>query len=144
MSQRNRLLVGFDVVDPDRGGFRWPDRIGDRLPMGIEVLLDPTADTVRLRYDPDFRGQYHIQQNLRVHSRVNHDGRLDAVYTDGIRIVALGTHDDGRTGTAFPRSNQRADVALFTWSPWEQPIWRERRRPTFESMREAWGEIEPD
>ncbi len=46
------LMLGFDVVKPRAGGFRWPGRVGSRLPVGLEFALRATGDEVRLMADP--------------------------------------------------------------------------------------------
>jgi hypothetical protein len=48
------LMVGFDIVDPSAGDFRWPDRVGPRLPMGLEFVLRVTDDEARLLADPPY------------------------------------------------------------------------------------------
>jgi hypothetical protein len=45
------LMIGFDMVDPDRGDFRWPGREGSRLPVGLEVVLQVAGDTARVLQD---------------------------------------------------------------------------------------------
>jgi tetratricopeptide (TPR) repeat protein len=44
--------VGFDVIRPDAGGFRWPGSVGERLPVGVEFVLRATGDDVRVLADP--------------------------------------------------------------------------------------------
>ena len=44
--------VGFDVIRPDAGGFRWPGSVGERLPIGVEFVLRATGDDVRVLADP--------------------------------------------------------------------------------------------
>jgi tetratricopeptide (TPR) repeat protein len=51
-SPEDTVLVGFDVVDPAAGGFRWPRRVGGRLPVGVEVVLQATAGEVRVMAEP--------------------------------------------------------------------------------------------
>jgi hypothetical protein len=46
------LMLGFDVLKPEAGDFRWPGRVGGRLPVGLEFALRATADEVRLMADP--------------------------------------------------------------------------------------------
>lgn len=46
------LMVGFDLVDPEAGDFRWPGRRGGRLPVGLEFVLDVSAQEVRIVADP--------------------------------------------------------------------------------------------
>ncbi|MDZ7780498.1 MAG: tetratricopeptide repeat protein [Gemmatimonadota bacterium] len=45
-------LVGFDVFDAEAGDFRWPGRVGERLPVGLEFVLRATGDEVRVMADP--------------------------------------------------------------------------------------------
>ncbi|MBM4184604.1 MAG: tetratricopeptide repeat protein [Gemmatimonadetes bacterium] len=45
-------FVGFDVVDERAGDFRWPGRVGERLPVGVEFVLQATGSEVRVVADP--------------------------------------------------------------------------------------------
>lgn len=45
-------MIGFDIVRPDAGSFRWPGSTGERLPVGVEFVLQIRPDTVRLLADP--------------------------------------------------------------------------------------------
>ncbi len=47
-----QFLVGFDVVEPGAGDFRWPGRVGERLPVGVEFVLQARGGAVRLLADP--------------------------------------------------------------------------------------------
>lgn len=47
-----RLLIGFDTVDPEAGDRRWPGAVGDPLPVGIEFALEVTPGRARLLVDP--------------------------------------------------------------------------------------------
>ncbi len=49
---QDTVLVGFDVFDPEAGGFRWPGRAGERLPVGVEFVLRATAEEVRVVAEP--------------------------------------------------------------------------------------------
>ena len=49
---QDTVLVGFDVIDPDAGGSRWPLRVGDPLPVGVELVLQSTAGEVRVMAEP--------------------------------------------------------------------------------------------
>ena len=46
------LYLGFDVIEPGAGDFRWPGRVAGRLPVGLEFALHATRDGVRLLADP--------------------------------------------------------------------------------------------
>lgn len=48
----DRLLVGFDLVDPDAGETRWPGRVGPPVPVGIEIVLQVDSDGARVRATP--------------------------------------------------------------------------------------------
>jgi Flp pilus assembly protein TadD len=48
----DELYVGFDVVRPDLGSFRWPARRGPALPVGVEFVLQAHGRDVRLVADP--------------------------------------------------------------------------------------------
>lgn len=240
------LLVGFDVVKPEAGAFRWPGRAGDRLPVGAEFVLRATAGEVRLLADPSsnpfrivrhevlpgaprtveiqdplpgfFTGRYQGNFNRPFLSRPNESGVFDSlrvvtnrrrfardgtefaamgydrgillpgpppdgewerhggalevripwmllnvtdpserrvlqdpegplpeefgtVTVDGIRIVAAAR--DGARWRRWPASGRAADVALYTWPTWEEPRWRERRRPVFDEMRRTFQGLDP-
>lgn len=46
------MVIGFDIIAPDAGDFRWPNGVGPRLPVGVEFVLRATEDEVRLLADP--------------------------------------------------------------------------------------------
>lgn len=48
------LMLGFDVLDSSAGDFRWPGRIGPRLPVGLEFVLLHERNGVRLVVDPPY------------------------------------------------------------------------------------------
>ncbi|HEX8320206.1 tetratricopeptide repeat protein [Longimicrobium sp.] len=48
----DEVLVGFDVVKPAAGDFRWPGQVGERLPVGLEFVLQARGGEVRLLADP--------------------------------------------------------------------------------------------
>src|SRR3990172_1337204 len=45
------LLIGLDVIDPRAGSFRWPGRLGEELPFGIEFLVAVTPTSARVLAD---------------------------------------------------------------------------------------------
>jgi hypothetical protein len=45
------ILIGFDILEPDAGNFRWPNKVASELPLGIEFALRLTDDEVRLLAD---------------------------------------------------------------------------------------------
>ncbi len=55
------VLVGFDVLDADRGDFAWPGRAGGPLPVGVEYVLRATGDEVRLLADPPSNPFRHVE-----------------------------------------------------------------------------------
>ena len=105
----DELLVGFDVIDPRRGDFRWPGRQGPRLPIGVEFVLRDTGRDVRVLVDPPqnpfrlvpvgqgargmegrsfpvadappglFRSRVEMRYNLPYYTRANEDGRYDTM-----------------------------------------------------------------
>ena len=244
------LLVGFDVVKPEAGDFRWPGRVGQRLPVGLEFALRVSGDEARMMVDPPsnmfaitlnntiagqpvapppiesplsgyFSGRWQQAFNRPYVSRANEDGVYDSMrvvtnrrrfgrdgtefpafgydrgllwpggapdgqwewserdgalevripwmmlnFTDpserrvlqdpssgpipgefgtetvqAIRIVAAAR--DGQTWRSWPASGRAGDVAAYTWPTWEEPKWRERRRPVFDAMREVYRTIDP-
>lgn len=246
------LLVGFDLVDPAAGNFMWPGGAGDRLPVGLEFVLQVKDGEARLLADPRsnpwkvrevgqnlegrplvvpaiadpppgfFYGRYQQQFNrpyvtlprsdgvyepLRVVTNRRRFGRdsteyaalgydrgillpgtapdgnwerldgsgvievripwnllnftdpsqrrilqdpstgdlpdhLGTVTVDAIRIVAARRKSGGSWQT-WPASASREDVASFTWPAWEEPRWRVRRRPLFDSLRRTFGSMQP-
>lgn len=239
----DELFLGFDVIKPDAGDFRWPGRVGERLPVGLEFVLRATGDEARLMVDPPsnpfandrieriqgqpapppnidpalpgyFFGRWQQRFNRPYISQANEDGVYDSLrvvtnrrrfgrdgtefpgmgydrgilwpgaeppdgmwawtadgvfevripwmllnFTDpserralqdprgqlpgefgtetvpGIRIVAAAR--DGQRWRQWPAGGRAGDVAQFTWPTWEQPRWRERERPVFGAMRDA-------
>jgi hypothetical protein len=101
------LLIGLDVIDPRAGSFRWPGRLGEELPFGIEflvvatppsarVLADRAANPFRVRRRPVLRpperlletvapppgfftGPYEQDYNLPMLRRRRDDGRFDTL-----------------------------------------------------------------
>ncbi len=47
------LYVGFDVVRPEAGEFRWPERRGPALPVGVEFALHLAGHEARLMAEPE-------------------------------------------------------------------------------------------
>jgi len=246
----DELYLGFDVVKPDAGDFRWPGRVGERLPVGIEFALHATrGGEVRLLADPPsnpfaidlvnqipgqptppphidnplpgfFFGRYQSRYNRPFVTRANDDGVYDSLrvvtnrrrfgrdgtefaafgydrgilrqgpppdgswemldrgvfevripwmllnFTDpserrvlqdapganpngdfgtetvpGIRIVAAAR--SGSRWTQWPASGGASAVPLFTWPTWEMPRSRERIRPVFGAMRDAFRTMDP-
>jgi hypothetical protein len=45
------ILIGLDMVDADAGQFRWPDRVGPSIPVGIEFLVRRQGEDVRVFAD---------------------------------------------------------------------------------------------
>lgn len=107
-------------ADPSRGV------IEIRVPWGMLHVLDPSSRQV-------------------LH------GRADSPYpsgiaTDGFRFVvqSYDPADPGRPGGLLPRAGRDAALAmppLWSWPGWEEPQWHEERKPLFDSMRKAFGDI---
>ena len=243
------VMLGFDVLKPRAGDFRWPGRVGPRLPVGLEFALRATADEVRLMADPPsnpfqisenqtlpgrpapppniahplpgyFAGRYYERFNRPYLSQPNEDGLYDSLRVmtnrrrfgrdgteyagfgydrgvlwpggppdgmwerlddagvleiripwmllnftdpsqrrvlqdpegttpdafgtmtvDGIRVLAAARN--GSAWTQWPASGRESDVAFFTWPTWEEPRWRERVRPVFGAVREAYRTMRP-
>lgn len=117
------LMVGFDVLEPRAGDFRWPGRVGERLPVGLELVLAARGDEARLMADPPsnpfaidrvdvipgqpaapeiedalpgfFRGRFQQRFNRPYRTQPNEDG----VY-DSLRVVT-NRRRFGRGGTEF-------------------------------------------
>lgn len=118
------LMIGFDMLKPEAGDFRWPGGAGARLPVGLEFALVAREDEVRLLADPPsnpfaidpvgagpgspdappdvdhplpgyFRGRFQQRFNRPYLTRPNEDG----VY-DSLRVVT-NRRRFGRDGTEF-------------------------------------------
>jgi len=48
------VLIGFDVLGRESGDHRWPHRVGDSLPMGLEFVLAVDQTGARLLADPPY------------------------------------------------------------------------------------------
>lgn len=98
------VLLGFDLVDPACGDFRWPGKVGSRLPVGLEFVLRIDGDTAQLLADSSsnpfrinpvksrppkwsetfalppnppagfFTGRFHMRMNRPFRSTANEDG----------------------------------------------------------------------
>lgn len=249
--QYDELLIGFDIIDPRAGDFRWPDRVGGRLPVGVEFVLRATESGVRLLADrasnpvlidtvrsglpdPDvrvrsidegrpagfFSGRVEQWFHDEYVTRRNDDGLYDSLRVvtnrprftrDGTEYAAtgydrgvlpMGAPPDGlwqrqsdgllevripwmllnftdpsqrrvlqdgpdsesfggdlgtttvesigivmatlnRDGNWHALPESGSSVARFTWSAWEEPTWRERRRPVFDAMRRVFQMLTP-
>lgn len=103
------LMVGFDMIRPDAGDFRWPGRRGPRLTVGLEFVLMDDGRAVRILADPPqnafvptevgqgarglegrtipvenpppglFRDRVELRYNLPYYTRRNLDGRYDSL-----------------------------------------------------------------
>jgi hypothetical protein len=49
--QFEEVLIGFDILEPASGDFRWPNKVATQLPLGIEFALRIVPDEVRLLAD---------------------------------------------------------------------------------------------
>lgn len=246
----DELLVGFDVVRPEAGDFRWPGRAGPPLPVGVEFVLRASGEGVRLMVDPPsnpfaveqagqamrgapvpppaiadplpgpFSGRWQQRFNRPFVTQRNEDGRYDSLrvvtnrrrfgrdsteyaglgydrgvlprggapdgmwerldregvlevripwmllnFTDpsgrrvlqdpasgplpgefgtevvpGIRLVAAAR--SGAAWRSWPASGRAADAATFSWPTWEEPRWREAKRPVYDAMREVFRTLD--
>jgi hypothetical protein len=140
----NRRRVGRDTTEYatigyDRGVLRsapvadgfWeslPDAgvIEIRIPWAFLNVTDPSSRRV-LQHAPDW---------------VNDGGWIGTLSEEeaaqpvtGIRVVAA-VQSKG-AWYAWPRSGSSFDVAEFSWRAWNEPLWRERRRPVFDALRKV-------
>jgi tetratricopeptide (TPR) repeat protein len=53
-SSTRELMIGFDMVDPASGDFRWPDRQGEPLSVGVEFVLRLSPREAQLLVDPPY------------------------------------------------------------------------------------------
>jgi len=148
----NRRRVGRDTTEYatlgyDRGVLRrgnvpdglWeslPDSgiIEIRIPWALLNVTDPSSRRV-LQHSPD---------------RVADEGWIGTLsmddasqVVDAIRVVAAARMPDA-SWRSWPKSGSTFDVAQVTWQAWDEPLWRERRRPVFDALREIFmGVREP-
>jgi hypothetical protein len=132
----NRARVAADSthylgMGYDRGVLRegpLPDGAWERIGAGaLEVRIPWSLIGVT---DPSSR---HVRDPATAQSR----------QVDDIRVVAAARGIRGEW-QVWPESGQRRDVAHFTWPTWEQPLFRTRRRPVFDSMRQVFQEVTPE
>ena len=92
------LFVGFDIIDPGSGDVRWPGRAGDRLPVGLEFVLQATGSEVRVLADPP-----------------SNPFRVEEV-GQGARHVAVGRveFEDPPAGLFHARVEQRFNLPFYT------------------------------
>jgi tetratricopeptide (TPR) repeat protein len=50
----DEVLIGFDVLDPARGEFRWPDGVGSTLPVGLDFVLRVRGEHAQLLVHPPY------------------------------------------------------------------------------------------
>jgi len=50
--QVDELDIGVDLLHPDLGQFRWPDRVGPEIPVGVEIVIQVRGDTARVLAAP--------------------------------------------------------------------------------------------
>lgn len=51
----DELLIGFDLLGPERGNFAWPRRAGARLPVGVDAVLRVADGRAEILHDPAFQ-----------------------------------------------------------------------------------------
>ncbi|HET7040285.1 MAG TPA: hypothetical protein VFH97_10400, partial [Gemmatimonadales bacterium] len=230
------LYLGFDVLGPDQGSVRWPERRGPAVPVGLEFALRvsdrearlvarPGVNPYRLLTSPGppreavgaprienpppgfFTGWLaQVPNTPPAAGRRDEDGAFDPLRVltnrtrfgrDGTRYPALGYDRgllpageppdgawtrDAATGAVEIRvpwlsinvtdpssrsvwsgagdagfvavegigivvAAPQADgawptaVSRFTWPGWEEPRWRARRRPAFDTLRAVFSEL---
>lgn len=64
---------------------------------------------------------------------------IGTTIVDGIRIVAA--HAGSTQWTHWPAMRGPQPVPNFVWPEWETPTWRERKRPTYDSVHEAFERL---
>jgi hypothetical protein len=106
------------------------DALEIRVPWGLLNFTDPSGRRVL----------YEEKRFLRPLPDV-----FGTTTVDGIRIVAVTRADGAGTPGGWrplPASGAAHDVARFNWPPWDEPRWRTRRRPVFDSLRAVFTELE--
>jgi hypothetical protein len=107
---RGRLRLGRDWIVDSASGL-----VGVRLPWNLLNVTDPSS--------------------RRVLTRVRRSGPFGTAITDGFRFVVAAL--DRRTGAA----RSRLDVLEpYAWATWDAPVWHERLKPAYWTMRNVWGQ----
>jgi len=140
----NRRRVGRDTTEYatlgyDRGVLRrgpYPDGMWEplpdsgvielRIPWALLNVTDPSSRRV-LQHSPDRREQGWI-------ATLSEEDASQVI--EGIRIVAAARMKDD-SWRSWPKSRSPFDVAEVSWKTWDEPLWRERRRPVFDALREV-------
>jgi len=101
----------------------WYNAVEVRIPWNLINVTDPSSR--------------HVAHEPRGTKRVRGVGTRQV---DAIRMVAAA-QDSAGAWQVWPASQQRADVASFTWPTWDEPRYRVRRRPVFEAMRTVFNDL---
>lgn len=109
VSRSERLLVGFDVLDPKAGGTRLPGAGAPVVPVGLEFVLEIASDTARLVAWPR-ANPYRVRLMPRGWAKRDHrspitgapPGYFAGSYTQELNEPFLArTADDGRFDPLF-------------------------------------------
>ncbi len=101
------------------------DAVEVRIPWGLLNVTDPSSRTVLRDQRRFLRGLPEV---------------FGTTTVDGIHMVMASRNGDGPWNVR--PAGGRHDVVLFTWPTWDEPRWRSRRRPAFDSLRAVFTELE--
>lgn len=154
------LFVGLDMLKPAAGDFRFPGRVGNRLPVGVEFVVSATGNEVRVMADPSsnpfrverregiagqpsagpniesplpgfFTGRWQMRFNRPFISQANEDG----VY-DSLRVVP-NRRRFARDGTEFPALGY--DRGLLRRGALPDGLWERDEANGVLEVRIPWG-----
>lgn len=131
----NRWRIGRDGrTYPARGVNRGRLRYGRAAASSLaDWYVDRDAGLIEVRLawgllnvtDPSSR---------RVLRRIVPPDRFETTVSAGFRFaVAAVARDHGAVGAWLPART------TYTWATWEEPVWRERLKPAYAALRDAWG-----
>ncbi len=109
--------------------------------------LDPSSGTLEVRIpwtlinvaDPSSRQVLSTPEGR--DSTLLLEPPFETVTVGGVRIL-VGSRAASGAWRLWPQSGAARDVALFSWSTWDEPQWRARRRPVFSAVRSAFDVID--
>ncbi|MFO7893367.1 MAG: hypothetical protein R6U63_06535 [Longimicrobiales bacterium] len=118
------------------------DALEIRIPWGLLNVTDPSSRSVLYEEKRFLRGLPEVfgivtVEGIRIVTATRTGGAGGGAGTD----TSDGGGDRARW-TALPTSGRAEDVALFAWPVWDEPRWRTRRRPVFDSLRAVFTELE--
>ncbi len=132
----NRVRLGRDSVEHAAAGYEW-----GLLPSGVEPdglwEVDSATGALEIRIPWTLINIADPSSRRVLTGFADGATRFTTQPADDIGVLLAMRSPDG-TVRSWPVSGLAADVARFTWKPWDQPRWRVRTRPVFEALREVY------